>query len=329
MLIGGVAGYAMCFVIPPSYRARATILPPEEDEMTTSLAMARRGLPAFGGLGRLSAYFTQADIALAVLRSRSVAEAVIGHFDLARKFGTKRRDDAIRRLGDMTDIRMAADGPISIAVEDRDPDLAAAIANHYFAELDEFNKRNRSFRAKRSRQFLEQRVAETDSSLRAAEGRLSEYQRRRGTLIIPPDARGALESAASLMAQKVQADMELTLARQYASSQSPEVLRLESRLRELERQVRAVPLNQAGGASAVREVYILQQLAALLTAQLEDARLREAMDTPTIVMLDTATAPDRPQWPRKSWVAAFGLLVGLVGAVVSLVGPGWRSRSLA
>ncbi|MNC98323.1 hypothetical protein D3C83_162490 [compost metagenome] len=55
---------------------------------------------------------------------------------------------------------------------------------------------------------------------------------------------------------------------------------------------------------------VLQQVFLLLTAQLEEARIREAMDTPTIQILDPARPAEIPSWPRKSWIALSGALLG-------------------
>jgi uncharacterized protein involved in exopolysaccharide biosynthesis len=39
------------------------------------------------------------------------------------------------------------------------------------------------------------------------------------------------------------------------------------------------------------------------------------MDTPTIQILDEAHPPEKRSWPRRSWIAGFGFLVGAaVGA---------------
>lgn len=313
-----LGGYGIAYVIPPTYRAQATILAPEEDEMATSLQMARRNIAGIGGLARLSSYFTQGDMALAILRSRSMAESVIRRFDLQDRYRTRRLDDAVRRLRDCTDVRMATDGTISASIEDGNATRAAEMANFLFAELDRFNQEKRSFRARRSRMFLENRVAETDSVLRDAEQRLVAYQRARGSIVLSPESRGGLESVAQLMGQKAQAEVELEMARRFASPGSEEIARLEARLRELRRQIGAAPATQAGGASALREVLIQQQLLTLLSGQLEEARLREVMDTPTIQVLDSARPPDRPVWPRKLWIAGFGAIIGFVVALTDL-----------
>jgi uncharacterized protein involved in exopolysaccharide biosynthesis len=44
------------------------------------------------------------------------------------------------------------------------------------------------------------------------------------------------------------------------------------------------------------------------------------MDTPTIQVLDPARPPDRPFWPRRLWVTAFGLALGFLLGVADATG---------
>jgi len=127
-----------------------------------------------------------------------------------------------------------------------------------------------------------------------------------------------MEGAAELMSRKVRAEIDLELARQYTNGPSDEVNRLTAEVRELSRQAGLIPSTQLGGADLIRDVTMDEQIAMTLALQLEDARIREAMDTPTIQMLDRATPPERAVWPRKSIVAIFGFLVGLVAAGIDL-----------
>jgi uncharacterized protein involved in exopolysaccharide biosynthesis len=188
-LLLGVAGYGVSFLIPKTFQAVASILPPEEDEGMSSLQLARRNLTSLGGLGRLSSYFTQVDIAMAVLRSRSMQETIIRRFGLQKVYGKKRMDDAVRALREKTTVKLGTDGTITVAVQDNNAARAADIANAYIQELDRFNREIRTFQGRRSRVFLERRVAESDSTLRLREAELAAYQRKHGTILVPPEAR--------------------------------------------------------------------------------------------------------------------------------------------
>jgi uncharacterized protein involved in exopolysaccharide biosynthesis len=311
-----VVGLLATFVVPKTYRASATILPPEDDDAAISLQQVRRGLTSLGGIGRLGSYFTQADIALAVLGSESVHATVARKFDLQHVYHARSVDAAVRELRRRSSVKIGSEGTITVTVEDGTPDRAAAMANSFMDLLDHFNQDIRSFRARRSRQFLVQRLAQEDSLLSASERLLVEYQKRHGTVVLSPEERGTISTAGSLMSRKVEAEVELELARQYASPTSEEVQRLGAQVRELNRQVGALPAQQLGGAGLVRDVTLEEQIVALLALQLEDARIREVMDTPTIQVLDRATPPEFPVWPRKSILVFLGGLLGLALGVL-------------
>ena len=306
-----LAGYLLSYLVPPVFQASASILPPDDDELTASLSMARRGIGGLPGLGKLGSYFTQADIALAILRSRSVSESLVHEFDLQKVYGEKKLEDAVRDLKGNTTVKIGTDGTISITVSDKDPQRAADIANAFLAQLDSYNQTFRSSRGKRTREFLERRVAGTDSLLRDSERALADYQKRKGAVVLPPEARGGVDAAANLMAEKTRREMELELLRTYAAPGSEEVERLEGIVRELRRQIGDIPTTQVGGAELLRRVAIQQQVLTVLTSQLEEARIREVMDTPTIQVLDVARPPAHRSWPRRTFIAAVGLLLGL------------------
>ena len=316
----GVVGYAVTYLIPETFRASAVILPPDDDELTAALSPSRRNLASLGGLGRFGTYFTQADVALAILRSRSVSATIAKEFDLAAAYHTKGEERTLRQLKQRTDVKLGPDGTITVWVEDRSPLRAADMANAYLRELDTYNTRFRTFRARRTRQFLERRVSESDSTLHALQEDLAAYQKLHGAVVVPGDSRSGADAAAGLMSEKIAADMNLELARSYASSSSEEVQRLEARVRELARQIGNLPRAQVGGAAILRSIAVQEQVFAILTAQLEDARVREAMDTPTIQVLDRATPPEIHAWPRRSWIAAFGAVVGFALGMAEVSG---------
>ena len=325
-LLFAVAGYLVSYLIPPTFEATAVILPPDEDELTAALSVSRRGGGGLGALTRLGgSYFTQADIALATLRSRSLHERLVRQFDLVRVYKVKTEETAVGVLRSRAQVRIATDGTITVIVRDRVSSRAAEIANAFLAELDAMNRDFRTAQARRTREFLEARVVQTDSLLRGYERSLAAYQARRGAVVLGPETRGAVDAASALMAQKISAEVELSMARRYSSPRSEELQRLESRVRELGRQIGSLPATQVGGAELLRQVAIQQQVLAILTANLEEARVREVMDTPTIQVLDPARAPERPKWPRRSWIAAFGAALGIVVGLALL----FRNRLFA
>jgi uncharacterized protein involved in exopolysaccharide biosynthesis len=218
--------------------------------------------------------------------------------------------DAITALRDQSLVRISTDGTIAVTVKDRSSQRAADLANAYMSNMDELNVTMRSSRARRSREFLQVRVAATDSLLRAGEAALATYQRKHGAIVIPDEASASTDAAARFMSDKAAAEVELEVMRSYASPQSEEFQRMQQRVTELRKVVGDMPSVQVGGAELVRQIAIQRQVLVLLTSQLEESRLREVMDTPTIQLLDTATPPEKKSWPRRGLIAALGFAIG-------------------
>jgi len=308
-----VVAYLVSFLVPPVFQARAVILPPDDDDLASAFSAQRRSLGSFGALSRLGggSYFTQGDVAMATLRSRTAREQLEQRFHLAAVYKQKSVDDVDHTLAGNSSIQTANDGTITVTVKDASAQRAADLANGYLDALDDLNRVFRTLRARRTRVFLEQRVAQTDSTLHDAERQLVAYQSRKGSLVLPPDASVEGQTGAALIAQKLQADVQLALIGTYASPQSEVYRAQQVQVEELGRQIGRLPATQTGAAEIVRRVAIQQQLLALLTSQLEDARIREIMDMPTIQVLEAARPPQRHIWPRRSLLALFGFVVGL------------------
>jgi uncharacterized protein involved in exopolysaccharide biosynthesis len=307
-----VAALAVSLVLPKWYSATAVLLPPAEEESSLSVSqLLPRG---FGGI-KLPGAPTLSDVFVAVLKSRSVGDRLVARFDLVRRYGLPDSEKALRELQSHTRLLLGDEGTISIAVEDRDPKNAAAMANAYVEELDNFNQLSRTSSARRTRQFIEERLTVVQNDLAAAENSLSSYQQRKNLALLSPEARGQAEIGANIMAQKLALEVKLNVLRQSLVESSEEVRRVKQELSAVERQLGAFP--QAGVATMRlwRDLKVQEQLFELLTAQLEEARIRETRDTPTVQVLDPAIPPLHKSRPKRATVVLAGMLLGCIGSV--------------
>ena len=319
VLAAGVLTLAVSFVLPRWYGATAVILPPEESDLLQNLSLAQRALTKFPAFGVLPDYFTPADIFLAVLGSRTVREDVIAKYDLQRVYRLKSIEKTLKELKGHTRVKLNADGTIIVQVEDRDPARAAGMANTYLVALDRYNVEKRNTQARRTRQFLESRVAETDSLLRVSEQALRAYQERRHT-VAPVSIQGAgdVQGAADLMTRKFMLEVRLGVLRGYLSEENDQVVQVRNELEQLRKRIGSLPAMQDEIQRLVRDQKIQEQLFLLLTAELEQARLRETMDTPTVQILDPAVPSERASRPRKLILTLGAMILAFVGTAVVL-----------
>jgi len=308
----------VAFLLPKWYRATAVILPPEETDLFSNLSMAQRALTKFPAFGVLPDFFTPADIYKAILESRMAQEELVHAFDLQKVYRQKSLEKTLKALKDHTRVKLNSDGTIKIEVEDRDRRRAAEMANALVTALDRYNVEKRNTQAHRTRIFLERRVAETDSLLLVCERLLKEYQEHHHTVVPPTTSAGDIKAASDLMARKIMLEIQLGLLRGYLREDNEQVVQTRVELDELNRRVSELPQLTNDLVRLTRDAKIQEQLYLLLTAELEQARIRETMDTPTVQVLDRAQPPERHSRPRKMMLAIGAGLVALLGSLTWL-----------
>ena len=161
-------------LLPKMYAATTSVMPPMD-------VLQRESMFA-SGLGALKSPLMQqvmdvssiGDMYAGILRSRSVADAIIEKFNLAEVYDIpKYASDVREELAERTSVDVAADGIVTITVEDRDPCRTAAIANAYIEELDKQNKRLFVGQAQSKKIFFENRLKQIEQELSHVENLLS------------------------------------------------------------------------------------------------------------------------------------------------------------
>jgi len=190
-------------------------------------------------------------------------------------------------------------------------------------ELDDYNIHNRVTRARSTREFLEQRVHETDSLLRVIETQIKVYQEQKHTVVPTSIASGGdIQSAADLMARKISLEVHLGVLRSYLREDSDEIQSAKTELDQLNSRISTLPSVQNDLARMIRDQKIQEQLFVLLQAELEQARIRERMDTPTVQLLDRAVPAERHARPKRSQIALAAALVAFAATSAFLVFKG-------
>jgi tyrosine-protein kinase Etk/Wzc len=118
------------FFLPQWYRASTTILPPQTESLNLGIASSLLG--AASGLGSsysLPLMATPSDVFAAILKSRTVTEAVVEKENLMMAYKTKSKDAAIKELSSRMSVNVTSEGLINLSYEDRDRNRTADVAN--------------------------------------------------------------------------------------------------------------------------------------------------------------------------------------------------------
>jgi len=316
----------IAFLLPPWYRADAELLPPSEEESGFGLGSLLRGIAVPGV--RIPTQVTPADVFMVVLQSRRVNEQMVDRFNLKKLYNKKFMEDAIKELQEHARFKLTQAGTIQISVEDRVPQRAADMGNAYVEFLDRFNREVRTTKGRRTRLFIEGRLAEMKVELAAAEQRLAQYQVKNKAVALTPQMSSAVDQGAKLYGRRMALEVRLGVVRGYSQG-SEEEIQIRQELAQIDQQMRDLPTTGLELARLVRNVKALEQVFTLLNAQYEDARITEARDVVTVEVLDAAKPPERKARPKRGIMIGAAFLLSLaLGAGLAILKEEEQTRPL-
>lgn len=347
-----VAVAILSLFLPSWYTASTTLLPPRREGLGLGMGLTSSlagGLSEFGTSMSLPLMTSPSDVIAAILKSRSVALAVVEKENLMKTYHTKTEENALRELFSHTEVKVTPEGLISLSFEDKDRVKAADVANCFVEELDRVNRETNTSQAKNARIFIGERLVQTKRDLSEAEENLKEFQEENKAVSLDEQMKASIEGAADLKAQMVAAEIELNVLSKTMSSSHPQIQGLKSKINELKRQLdiwevgnqkvesegkksldvpfAEVPALSMELARLIREVKIQSAVFELLTNQYEQYKIQETRDTPTIQVLDKAFPPERKSKPKRAFLVGIAGIVSLATSVIFVFGLEYFKKS--
>jgi tyrosine-protein kinase Etk/Wzc len=337
------------FVMPPTYTAEAVILPPQADQSAQTMWMGSlAGLGSLGGLGAATGssglFRNPAELYIGVLKSRTIADALIARFRLEQVYGRRTATDTRKELERRTTITTGRDSLIRIRVDDHDRGRAAAIANAYTDELHGQNSRLAFTSAAQRRLFFERQLAGEKNVLADAEIALKNTQQANGLVFPPGQSEALIRSIAQLRAEIAAREVQLESMRTYATGDNPQVQIVERELVAMREQARALEAGKtpAGSMSVtarrlpeasldyirrLRDLKYHEALFEILAKQYEAARIDEARLAPVLQVVDSAVVPDKKSWPPRALLIFAAGCLGAMGAGTFVLVQDYRRRT--
>jgi len=319
VLATAVASIVVSLFLPKWYTGAASVLPPTENGDSFSLMSGMIESSALNRLGLLSTS-TPSDVYGEILRSRTIREAIVQKFGLQQSYRSRNLDLALKEFKHHYGVEVNKAGILEVTVEDRDPQRAADMANFAVAELDDFNQRTFNARARRTREFLDVRLADVRTRLAVSEAALTTYEKAHK--IIATSESDAVEGVSSLVAQKLSLQVRHSYVSSYSEPNSPVLREIAAEMAAVDEQLMKLPGLREQGSRLALDAAIQRKVFTLLTAQYEDARMQEMKNTPTLAILDAARAPQLKTRPNRSIIVLVS--TALAAALCVL----WASLSL-
>ncbi len=321
-------------LIPNTYTATATILPPQQSQ--SSLMSLLGQMSSLAGMGpKELGLKNPADIYVAMLRSRSVADTLITRFHLREVYRQRKAVDARRQLASRSEIASTKEGTINISVSDREGKRSADLANGYVDELQNLTRRLALTEAGQRRIFFQQQLEEEEKALSGAEQALKATQERTGLILPEAQGKAIIEAVAQTRAQIAMREVAVRTMSSFSTDQNPELIRQKQQLAGLRAQLDKLEHTSGLGSNNVqvptgkmpqaeleylrclRELKYHEALFEFLSKQLEAARIDEAKNAVLVQVIDAAVEPERKSGPVRL------LTVVLLSALSFLGASGW------
>jgi uncharacterized protein involved in exopolysaccharide biosynthesis len=302
----GLTALAVSFLIPPTFTARTTFLPPQQQQSSAASALASLG--ALAGLaGGAVNIKTPGDQYISLMQSVNVEDRIVDRFKLMALYETKYRFQARTTLEKNVRISLGKkDGLITLEADAKDPQLAADMANQYVAELRRLTSELALTEAQQRRAFFKTELENTKSKLDGAQQALQSGGFNAGAIKTEP--RAAAEAYAQLKAQQTAAEVRLQALRRTLTDIAPEVQQQASLVGALQAQLMKLGARTDNGSDAdyvsrYREYKYQEALYELFSKQYEVARLDESREGGLIQVIDVATPPEHKSGPRRLMLA--------------------------
>ncbi len=317
-LLVGLIALGITFVIPPTFTASTTFLPPQQQQSASASLLASLG--SLGGLaGAATGLKNPNDQFIAFLKSRRIEDKLVERFKLIERYKVELLTDARLALEGRTRISSGKDNLITIEVDDRDPVFAAELANAQVEELSTLIQRLALTEAQQRRAFFESQLLGTKEKLTKAEQALRSTGINSSALKSNPTT--AVAAVARMQAEISAQEVKISSMRGYLADSAPQYRQaiadlsaLRAQLSKLEKPGDASTSNDSDYVARFRDYKYYETLFDLFAKQFELAKVDESREGNKIQILDVAQAPERKSKPKKGLIAlmatfATGLLL--------------------
>ncbi len=339
----GICFLAFTYIMPQTFTGESSLIPPEKQ--------GQSGLMSFltGGSGALDlmkgAENPAIDMFKNVLDSRQLSEQIAKDPRIRRYFATfdtsekgivgsvhnSMLSEALRNSIFTLIITVKTHWMPDQAEKDSAKFLVPYIAKVFVDHLDRYNRERLMTTARNTRIFVEGEYNNRMAQLDSAYGRLQAFQEQHKAISLTEQLSASVTGAALLGSQKQQLEMQIGVEERDMTPNSGRIQMLRAQLDETKRELRKYDQGGVGDyvmpfkdvptlgrqlANLTREVKLLETLSAFLRQQLEQERINEQRDLPTLQVLDAAIAPEKRSSPSRLSMLLIGMFSGFVLSII-------------
>ena len=354
---GAVLFVLLTFVLPQKYLSTASVLPPERQGVGGMLSYFAANSPVAELLKGAGGSDNPAmDLFKTIVESKSISEEVAQDPRInawlaasAHRAGGK-ADTTLQWMGEVlkgaltgealrsgefvVSVQLATPYLPSAAEKDTVRVMSAYVANRFVDALDRFNRDRLMTTAKNTRIFIEGEYQKRMQQLDSSYAHLQSFQESHKAIALPEQLAATVAAAAKLTGEVQKIETALRVEEREMGPNAPTVKALQAELEAGRTQLQKYDDGGAGEyiialknapdltrqyAGYLRETKVLEQVAAYLRSELEQQRVSEQRDLPSLQILDRATPPKGHAGLGKAGMGLIGLILGLALSILYIL----------
>ena len=343
VLLFGLGFFAFTYIMPFTFSGLSTLVPPEKQSGGIQLLSFLSGSSALDMMK--GAENPALDMFKNILDSKTISQEIAGDSIVRHYFSSWDTSRgaigfAVRECLTSEPLRNGIfDVQVDIkthwfpSAEEKEEarQLVPHLAKLFVTHLDRYNRERLMTSARNTRIFVENEYKIRLLQLDTAYAALEAFQQEHKAISLTDQLSAAVSSAALLGSQEQQLEIQVAAAEREMAADGGQLQLLKSQLEETKRQLKKYDEGGVGDyvlalknvpeltrqlAKLMREVKMLETVSAYLRQQLEQERISEQRDLPTLTVLDSADVPAKKSSPKRSIALLIGLFSGLLCSLI-------------
>ncbi len=334
LITAGVTIYAL--LSPKWYKSTSSVFPAEKNDllsMLSGVSNLAKGFSASKGLAALTGSNSEADRYVAILKSSTMTKDVINKFNLRKHYEMEDDfyEDIVKEWFSNMDLEIQDEGNLTITVYDKDPKLAASISNYLVQRLNEINTDLSITNAKANREFVEKRYFQNLSDIKNLETQMQNFQEKYGVVAVPEQIEATVKSMSTIYVDLYKKEIEYNVLKQTYGFDHPMVSTSKIEMDELRKKIKQlnsgsddsqkdvkliIPFKEAPAIGneyikIFRNLEIQYKILEFIQPLYEQAKVEEARNTPSVIVIDKAEPATKKSKPKISIYASISFIVSL------------------
>mgnify|MGYP000638501127 CR=1 FL=1 len=325
-----------CIFATPIYTAKTIINPPKLTDAGSGISQLLGGMAGLSlGGGGFLAQKTDADVVIAMLNTAQLKDMVINKFNLIKYYDKK--DIELTRKSLEKYVKFTSDmksGFVGIDIDDKDPKLAANMANYYNIALGQLISNIAYNKSKQKMDFFNQQLATTKKAVNDAQSKLKDFAQKNG-IAAGQQSQMIAGLTTQLQAQLVVAQAQLQAMSLYATTDNPDYKETSAKVDAIRKQLNDISGQQTQNSSnpdslpipaglapelaqqyanLMREVVLNDEVLKVVAKQYEAAKIDALSEmAPTAIqIIDPAQIPLHKSKPNRLKILLVAFVIGLL-----------------